>query len=424
MLLMILAQLSYETAVVIPVLLVGFDWFLKRKIFSPVGIARYGCTLLITLLYLITRSQNGAAFEWEMNRAFDPAMTPLQLSLSAPWIFWRHVGMWVAPIARIEWLSTYLWGKSASVAGLVAAWMGLIVLLGTILYCMKRFPLVAFGLFWLFMVHVPSGNFLPLYSGPIEDYFTVIPSVGTVIVLIALARKITELRVPAISESWKQVLMVVMIAVGIWRAASAVYYVVWAKVWGRPTEMCYRVSEVRPYQFINKHCVALDLIKANDISMAKKIALEAYEEGPWCANISLLLGEVYNCELNTAEAVKEYEIALSNNASPKSDLEFLCKIRLAAIYAEEPAKREQAKIYLREILEREDKLHAAAVYQMARVYALEGNKEKSMATLERGVKLNSTNQALSKALKDAKEGLYPGSRKIDKAPITPFELFF
>lgn len=423
MLLMVLAQLSYETAVAIPVLLVGLDWFRKRPIFSRAGIARYGCAFLITFVYLIIRSKYGATFNCKENPAFDPAMTQLQLFFSASWIFWRHVGMWVAPIERIEWLSTYVWGKSASTAGLIAAWMGLIALLGTILYCMKRFPLVAFGLFWLLMVHVPSSNFLPNYSGPVEDYYTVIPSIGTVIVMIAIARKIIELRAPVVPESWKKVMMVVLIAMGVWRAFAAVYFALWANVWGTPTMMYFRVSEVRPYQFQNKLYVAIDLIKAKEFAAAKEIALAASKDGPWCANLSVALGEIYNQEGNTAEAVEQYETALKNFEMPTVDDAMLSKLRLAAIYGGDPAKREQAKKYLRDLLEPSDhKFHAAAVYQMARVYALEGNKEKSIVTLERGVRLNPANHALIKTLEDAKAGLYPGSRKVDKEPITPYDL--
>lgn len=294
--LLFLAQVSYETAIAVPAFCVLIDLFCKRPLFSWASFARYGILGGVTLFYLVLRTKVSSVTSVEnLNFGFSPDLQAWQLSFSAPWFLWKHFSMWMVPLGRIEFCSTYIWGKSASMTELVAAWVFLLGLLVVAGWLWKRLPVVTIGILWFLAASFPPSNLIPIWSGPIEDYYLVFPGMGLAIILIGVAKWLWEwAQRPVLSAGQDKrlfvwVLLVSMVA---WRLFLLPLFWLQADLWNRPAELYLRQVDTRPYQFQLQASAARELMLLGQPAAAKELALASYEAGPWYPVSTMLVGYI------------------------------------------------------------------------------------------------------------------------------------
>ncbi|MBC8125673.1 MAG: hypothetical protein H8M99_00800, partial [Gloeobacteraceae cyanobacterium ES-bin-144] len=250
---LLMAETSYETAICVPGLCVLMDALKKRAVFSRNSIIRYAVLGSVTLAYLAIRSHFGSTYSLQArNAAFAPDIQNWQLVLSAPWFLWKHFSMWFMPLGRLEFLSSYLWGVSASPLELAAAWIWLAVLLGTIFLTWRRMPWVAFGFLWFLISSFPSSNFIPIRSGPIADYYLVFPGIGLAVALAGFARALLGWmkRNSSDQDSHRPLIAgAILFLVGFWRLLCIPMFWLQTSLWNRPLDLYLSVDLTRPAQF-------------------------------------------------------------------------------------------------------------------------------------------------------------------------------
>lgn len=289
-----LSQISYETAVAVPALCVLVDLLRKRSVFSRASISRYVALGLVTITYLMIRSHFGAVNSIQRNNfGFEPGMEAWKLSLSAPWFLWKHFSMWMMPAGRIEFCSAYIWGKSASTFELVAAWGWLAFMVGIIFSTWKRLPMVAIGLLWFLAASFPPSNFIPIWSGPIEDYYVFFPGVGLTLVLLGCARALIEWAKSGIEDkhAHRRLMGYSLILIGgVWRVLCIPLFWLQADLWNRPVELYLFAEMSRPHQFQLQASAARELMLMGKFNEAKILAHKSHETGPWYPSSSMILG--------------------------------------------------------------------------------------------------------------------------------------
>lgn len=400
--LLFLAQISYETAVAAAALAMIHDLFLfptskngwLRRGFRYAG---YG---LVTLGFLTIRHFNGAvSSSQKSNFGFSPDIEKWQLSVSGPWFMFKHLMMWLLPVGRIEFISTYVWGKSATTMDLVVAWVVVILLLGIAWQMRKKSPLFAFGIFWFFLTLFPSSNLIPIYAGPIEDYYLVIPSIGLVIALVAIVKALVDYRTRAeeFGHRGRVLAAVLMLAwIAIFRLAFVPLCWFQADLWNKPLELNFRIANSRPYQFQAQGLAARILFIDGDFSGALILAEEAYATAPWYG-IGPMVGGSTLVKMNRPlEAVQRFDAAL--DVFPKhSKLSDYCNLKLAEIYGDPGSmndfSKSRGKLIL--ILENRDSIYfREAIHLLSTNYQKQGKLDEALATLAKGLRVYPKDQML------------------------------
>ncbi|MDX1679704.1 MAG: hypothetical protein R3242_03140, partial [Akkermansiaceae bacterium] len=295
-LLLFISQLSYETALAVPGLCVLVDLLRRRTILSRDAILRYAALGLVTLAYLIVRNALGATLSFEeRNSSFSPDLEAWHMTLSAPWFLWKHFTMWLMPFGRLEFLGTYVWAKSASPMHLAAAWVWLLVMIAACGLAWKRRPLIAIGVLWFLVASFPTSNLIPVWNGPIVDYYLMLPSIGLVMALVGILRWLLDFLKQAMGPAKAARRRAVACALGmviIWRLAMVPLFWFQAGLWDDPLKLYLHAEATRPYQYQLQTAIAQELLVSGQLEQAKLYANLAREGGPWSPASYLVLGTI------------------------------------------------------------------------------------------------------------------------------------
>ncbi|MEK7949046.1 tetratricopeptide repeat protein [Luteolibacter soli] len=386
-----LALISYETSLCIAPVCVAIDALRKRRIFSKPAITRYVALGAVTVAFLIMRVTVGGVTNANYNNfSFDPQMPLWQLSVSAPWLMWRHFSMWFFPFGRVEFMSTYVWGKSASMLDLAGAWGFLLLLGATWLITLRRLPLLSFGIAWFFLASFPSSNFVPLRSGPIEDYYVVVPGVGLALAVVALLRFAFARAATTEGSSIghrKLALTCVACCIVVLKLGGIPLFWHQATLWNDPLRLYLYSAYDRPAQFQQKNLAARELIYRGDFTTAKALVDESLADGPWYTINYLLLGEIAIRSGDYKSAADYFDRSQSMADSSIRFGEFI-HIRRAEILVAE-GKFAEARDLLLPLLQRPDReQHFPATLMLADIYFRKGDLEKARQTLEKSAAMH------------------------------------
>ncbi|MDX1681215.1 MAG: hypothetical protein R3242_10845 [Akkermansiaceae bacterium] len=398
-LIMFLAQICYETAVATAGFCLLVDLLRKRSIFSREAIVRYGCYALVTVIFIAMRFTLGATYSAaEKNMAFHPDLEKWKLTVSAPWFMWKHFSMWVMPIGRIEFCSAYLWGKSASMLELAAAWVFVILMFVVIVLTWKRLRMVSIGLAWFFIAAFPSSNFVPISSGPVEDYYVVFPSVGLVLVVLGLVDLFLKWMRQSASGGKRLVGGSLLLLLLVPRLALIPVFWLQADLWNRPTELYLRMIQTRPYQFQLMATASLAFLTEDQYLQAEKLAREAYEIGPWHASSGIVLGTLH-LKRGEMEEAQTYFREVMKQGYPGAVQHDYCRLNLArTMKGRAPLEEVRAKL-LPLLYNRRGDYHIASIILLVECYMEHDLPEKAMNAARMGVKFNPEDPHLQQLLK-------------------------
>lgn len=407
-----LAQCGYETAVAAPALCVLVDALRKRPLFSRAAILRYVMLATVTLTYLAIRSSIGAQFSAsKRNPCFAPDTENWQLSLSAPWFLWKHFSMWLMPSGRIEFCGNYIWGISAAPWELAAAWAWLLLLIGAIFLTWKRQPWVAFGLLWFLVASFPSSNFVPVWSGPIEDYYLVFPGIGLAIALLGCAKALVDWidRDRMNPESQRKLIGGALLCfVGLWRMLGIPLFWLQAGLWCQPLELYLRSDLTRPAQYQAQALAARELLLGGQLQQAKEWALKSYKTGPWHGTSSIVLGRVALETADYVEAENRFHEVLRITEENTSMHDF-SRLYLAKTYMAQEAKRPLVRETLLPLLNNpRSSSHLAAINLQIDCYLAQEKPNDARRAATKAVQIHPDNQQLRERLKTI-ESTFPSS---------------
>lgn len=404
-----MAQISYETAVAVPALCVLVDLYRKRPLFSRSSLARYAILGIVTLTYLAIRSHFGAVNSVEsVNYGFSPDIKAWQLSVSAPWFLWRHFSMWMFPLGRVEFCSAYIWGKSATMTELVMAWCWLFAMAGAAGLAWKRLPLVTVGILWFLAASFPPSNFIPIWSGPIEDYYLVFPGVGLAMVIMGLTQPLWEwLRQsgPSASSRRKLTAICLLAVAAAWRLSGIPLFWLQADLWKRPVELYLRAEATRPYQFPLQASAARELMIMGKTEEAKAFATQSNEIGPWYPSSSSILGYIALQQGDFPLAVKQLGKTL--DTSGRSPVHDFARLNLAIAIREQKAEVAHIrKVLLPLLTSPNGPQHQKAIFLLFDVYLENEQLPEALNVVRKAISLHPGDSKYSELLK-ALEAKHP-----------------
>ncbi|RYD65848.1 MAG: hypothetical protein EOP83_06460 [Verrucomicrobiaceae bacterium] len=386
-----LAMVSYETSLCIPPVCVALDAWRKRRIFSKPAITRYIALAAVTIAFLGVRFAVGGVTNANYNNfSFSPDMPLWQLSFSAPWLLWRHFSMWFFPFGRMEFASTYVWGKSASMLDLLGGWGFFLLLVGAWLFALKRLPLFAFGIAWFFLASFPSSNFVPLRSGPIEDYYVVVPGVGLAIAVVSLVRAARAALAARKDSSlgFKQLAVTCLAGfIILLKLANIPFFHHQASLWQDPLQIYLTVAYNRPAQFHQKTLAAQELIERREYQAARTLLDESLSEAPWHTINYVMLGEIAIQAGDYKGAWNNFDLAqpMAKTSIRHKEYFYLRRGKILLV----SGKFAEARDMLMPLLQRPaGEQHYAATLILADIYFQQGDQAKARQTLEKSATIH------------------------------------
>ena len=400
-----LSQTCYETAVAVPALCILLDAIQKRSFFSRKSMLRYGLLAAVTVIYLFLRFQLDSKLSIHKD-SFIPDSPRWQLTISAPWFLWKHFSMWLMPLGRIEIMGTYLWGSSASIWELVAAWAWLLFIIGLIFYCWRRQPWITCGLLWFLITSFPSSNFIPLGTGPIADYYVVFPGLGLAIALVGCMKAVVEWykRESGESESQRKLIAGGLLCIGaFWRILCLPLFWLQADLWSSPIELFARFGLTRTGQFPAQIFVASELFQRGLFQESQELALKAHTTAPWYGPSSLLLGRIAFERKDYQEAEERllHAIRIMPGGSAISERS---RYYLAYTYFHQEDKRHLVRETLLKVLENpRSPFHSDSIHLLVECYLVQKKWDDAMRAVTKAIALYPNDPSFSKLLKVVEE---------------------
>ncbi len=388
---MFLAQMSYEAAVSAMGLAFLCDHIGRQPPALRKRIAHYGFYFAVTIAYLAIRHYFGASIGYrDGNAAISPNVESWQLAVSAPWLMMKHLMMWLSPLGRMEILGSYIWGESASMGELVFAWilMSAIALTGLLLW--KRSPWLAFGILWFFVAAFPSSNLVPIFAGPVEDYYLAIPSIGLAIALAGISRQmIVRLQQGGdfMHQRSRMAAVMVLALLATWRAAYVPFVPMQAAMWNRPLEIYLQSAASRNFQLINLALAAKELQAAGRNEEALALVGQAEKIGGWFAAVPMVKGYALarGGRLEPALAALQRAVDLAPEKTMTSQA---CRVYIGQIHLQLGHGPDVVREALRPVLDHGQKEYRVqAILAMTALYLKEKNSSRAIATIDRGLAL-------------------------------------
>lgn len=382
-LLLFLSQSAYETSVSAVALAFIFDALATDTPTWKKRFARYIPYIAATFVFLVVRHLCGSTSSSDgKNYGFGPDTEPWMLVVSAPWFLYRHLTMWLAPLGRIEFVSTYLWGRSTAMWELAMAWVVMLAVCYGAWRIRKRVPLASFGIFWFFLTALPSSNLLPIYAGPIEDYYLTVPSIGLAIAFAAImARAISAL---ADSGGRRIPIAVGLGSLAVWRLLLIPFCFTQAKLWENPVLLYLSCIETRPLQFQAESLAARELMLAGQTEEALVLASRSAETGPWHPLSHMVRGMTLSQTGEPDAAVASFRETLKLS-QPSTPIHQFSMLQIATIHTFQTQRWDDARAALLPLLDYgEREYRIPAIHAMSTVYEAQDNIERAIATLVRG----------------------------------------
>jgi tetratricopeptide (TPR) repeat protein len=381
-----LAQASYESAVCGIGLAAAIDFLVRGA--SPGKWSRpaYVSYLVVTIAFLVLRDAIGSTLNYrDGNPGISPETDPLRLFLSAPWFLRRHLSMWLFPPGNQEFLGTYQWGQSATVTDLVVSWVLLAGLPALAFALRRKVPLAAAGLVWFLLAAAPSSNFLPTYSGPVEDYYLTIPSIGLALAVVAVIRRLATVDHP--DPSLSRAGWIFAIALAIWRIGLVPLVPLQAAMWKEPVRLLLQSYAVRPGQYLNGALAARELYLAGRDDEALKLLGEIERNPHSYAVAPMVEGFIHlrASRLDEAMACLEEAIRVSSTGTQPNQSS---RIEAAKILLRRGNELDRARELLLPVLDHGfDEMRVRAIHLLAEVYLAKGDRPKAVETFRKGKQL-------------------------------------
>jgi tetratricopeptide (TPR) repeat protein len=270
------------------------------------------------------------------------------------------------PPGNQEFLGSYQWGKSATTSDLVMSWI-LLAGFPVLAFALRRkVPLAAAGLVWFLLAAAPSSNFLPTYSGPIEDYYLTIPSIGLALAIVAVIRRLATLEHP--DPSLSRAGLIFAIALAIWRVGLVPLVPLQAAMWKEPVRLLLQSYAVRPGQYLNGALAARELYLAGRDEEALKLLGEIERKPHSYAVAPMVEGFIHLRASRLDEAMECLEEAI--------------------ILLRRGKELDRARELLLPVLDHGfDEMRVRAIHLLAEVSLAKGDRAKAVETFRKGKQL-------------------------------------
>jgi Tfp pilus assembly protein PilF len=224
----VLALLSKEVALVLPVVLLAYDWLVLPGALE----ARRRRAWLLFLPCAVAAS---AAAVYRISVAAGPVSmeAPLLSLWTQSIVIWRYLALLFVPVGQSIMHGVYVVSTPGDPQALVAV-SGLVVLLLLALLVRRKMPLVSFGIVWFLAVIAPSSSVVALREG-MAEHRAYLASAGVFMAIAgaAASRRAAPARRPGLA--YTATFAVVCLALGLLTLARNDVWESPVKLWGEAT---------------------------------------------------------------------------------------------------------------------------------------------------------------------------------------------
>ncbi len=221
---LMLACLSYESAVAIGPIIVAYDYFLRSDRFRTVRAWRnYAIYASVTVFYLLLRWHVGSVTS--VNGSLAGVSRP-ELVGAAAYFTLQHFGIWCWPFGNMAVFGGYNTGQ-VPIFVHICCWFLVFLLIVFVFVFRRRASRLVFGIAMALLAFLPTSNILGLGNGPYGDYYMDIASIGLSIALVSVVKHLLNVsgRIRSIAVATGVALLLVRTC-GIFESAR------WAYLWG------------------------------------------------------------------------------------------------------------------------------------------------------------------------------------------------
>ncbi len=295
------AMTAYEAAIVVPALIIIREFLIVRRT-GRVPRRALALALLLALglgYFVLLRWHVSSTVVGILSIAPAP---PAMMSFSAALLMIYHLGLWLWPFGRLTILSTFDPQAPGMMPAAAAAWILVTAIFVMLWRLRRRIPFVVFGILFFFIAILPLSNLVPLYNGPMADYYLSFASIGLAVavgwMLMTGFRRLRERGVKA--ERWWSLVVVILIA---WRAAAALYVPLWAAAWSSERRLLQAAVVNAPWNNAARAELARVIVgEKGQLSTALHLAQQSVEGAPWCPRGYYSLADVFSRMGRYAEA--------------------------------------------------------------------------------------------------------------------------
>ncbi|MDF7809106.1 tetratricopeptide repeat protein [Pontiellaceae bacterium B12219] len=369
-----LAFFSYESAIVLPALLLIWSLLRKQGIWTRKNIATMltcGATGL-TLLFIRHSMKGNLSIENGSIHGFTPA----QLSWASGRIIWDHFSLWFWPFGRQAITATLVNdGNPLMELHFILPWILIAAIALGASLIRKRCPVAAWGLAFFAVAFFPMSNLAPLFNGPYADYYLIVPSIGLTIAFTCVLRWIWGSR----QATLRILLLLLCVLLPATRLLAVGSSFRWSKAWNNESDLFAATLKTFPHAYTARASLARCYMLSGNFEEAEALALESTKQAPWFRQSSYVLINIYLLTKRYEDALAESEKVLANNPPevfPWSSMGYLAEHHLKdqekAIEAYSKAKQLDWQA------ESEN-----AMINVVRLLSLEGRDAEALAVLER-----------------------------------------
>ncbi len=376
-----LALLSYEGAIILPVLILLIDWVRQRSLLEKPVLALYlglGVSIGAFLWLRWSVAPSGADYNPGI---FVPSRW--HLSFASAFFQIEHLRTWLLPFGRQEILATFVWGKTTSLGILISAWFivgGGVVLA---LRMRKQMPNLSLGVLWFLIALAPMSNLIPFRNGPLGDYYIPLPSIGLAILVVAgLRRLIAQWREYEPGTLPRLICTAAVLLVLCWRGAALPEALQWRHNWQRPEKLLFSSMLVRPYAYRARANLAAAFLRRGLLSEAEDLIRDCVAQAPWAPMHYGLLADIQLARKDYSGARDNYDKAIELHPG-----DLYAHLALGRLYDEHLQDDENAIKALVWLLERRwNHFSEEACLRLADIYQTQNNHALAIGALRSSLK--------------------------------------
>ena len=304
------AFFSYESAIVLPALLLLWNWVRRHSFDRKSRNLFLLNTILGVLLFALRQVVKG---KLSVGDEFIHGYTPLQLSSLSAYFYFDHLFSWVWPFGRQTIFHPLAQPFSEMWRQALLAW-GFLFSFSMLLFKLrKRAPLLLFGWAWFCIAFLPTSNLIPFFNGPFFDYYLILPSVGLAIFFVSLLQEVLR-ATQAQPNRWKRFgLLAFFSALLFLRILCVPTAFFWAKNWQSERRLYFTSLQNFTEAYSAQVALAQVLLNEGHVAPAEALLKGAMEKVPWYEQahrsyISLLLNTQRwsEAETQTRSAMEQF----------------------------------------------------------------------------------------------------------------------
>lgn len=339
-----LALLSYEEAVVLPLLFLLWQYARQRPLLTRPTISMTMMLGGAVIGYLAVRTHFQGITSAESS-GFFPPLRNTEVSAAAAYFTLHHLSLWLWPWQRLTLFAGYPLPGTLPPFTFPCCWL-LLGGLSLLAFRLRRgLPFVWIGWLWFLIAFLPMSNLVPLRNGPLADYYLVLPGFGLALALSSLLQQLWSHRRSATGAA-RPLLTFACSALALSRIGAAAELPRGVRAWRHPLTLYSYHLRADPMNYIMMANYGNSLLQEKQFAKAQQLADAAKQLAPWFGYAFQLEGEIAMRCTNYPVALQYF--AQAQRINPESSY----PLKAQGFIMESQGQPEKAAAFFQQALEK------------------------------------------------------------------------